>query len=235
MKDLQKTQNTNSSMDSKQFIKKLESLSSSKIDKFEDVGMGQIFKLAKEFIQMEISEIEKLLESPIHKVRVGAVSIMDFQARSKKFSEEYKKELFDLYIRRHDRINTWDLVDRSAIYVVGSYLANKPHDILYKLAHSKAMWERRTSIVSTAAFIRQNQLDDTFKIAEILLKDDEDLIHKATGWMLRFAGDKDMKRLKDFLDKHASTMPRAMLRYSIEKLAKKQREHHLGLKKDNLK
>ncbi len=123
-------------------------------DEFLGVRMGQVFTLAKEFIEMPPGEIEKLIESPIHEVRVGAVSIMDWQARSKKIREERRKELFDLYIRRHDRINNWDLVDRSAPYVVGGYLFDKPRDVLYKLARSKNVWERRTAIVSTYYFIR---------------------------------------------------------------------------------
>src|SRR6185369_12217953 len=109
-------------------------------DEFMGVRMGQVFALAKEFIEMPPDEIEKLLESPIHEVRTGAVSIMDWQARSKKTPEGRRKELFDLYLRRHDRINNWDLVDRSSIYVVGGYLFDKPHDILYKLARSKNIW-----------------------------------------------------------------------------------------------
>ena len=117
------------------------------------VRMGQVFALAKEFMDMPLDQVEKLLESPIHEVRVGAVSIMDFQARSKKTGETRRKQLFDLYIRRHDRINTWDLVDRSAPYVVGEYLFDKPRKILYKLAKSKQMPERRTAIVSTLYFV----------------------------------------------------------------------------------
>jgi hypothetical protein len=122
---------------------------SDKDDVFIGVRMGQIFALAKEFMGMPLDEVEKLLESPIHEVRVGAVSIMDFQARSKKTTEARRKELFDLYLRRHDRINTWDLVDRSAIWVVGSYLFDKPRKVLYRLAKSKMMAERRTAIVTT--------------------------------------------------------------------------------------
>jgi 3-methyladenine DNA glycosylase AlkD len=199
-------------------------------DIFIGVRMGQVFALAKEFMNMAPGEIEKLLESPIHEARVGAVSIMDFQARSKKITESRRKELFDLYISRHDRINNWDLVDRSAPYVVGGYLSDKPRGILYKLARSKNIWERRTSIVSTYYFIRQGDVDDTFKIAELLLFDKEDLIHKAAGGWIRFAGGKDPKKLIGFLDAYAATMPRTMLRYAIERLPKKQREYYLGLK-----
>ena len=199
-------------------------------DQFIGIRMGQLFTLAKEFIDMTPNEIEKLLESKIHEVRAGGCSIMDKQARRKKTTDERRKELYDLYLRRHDRINNWDLVDVCSIHVIGGYLSDKPRSVLYKLARSKNMWERRTAIVSTAYFIRNRDLDDTFKIAEMLLQDNEDLVHKATGWMLRFAGDKDRARLLSFLDKHAATMPRTALRYSIEKLDKKQREHYLSLK-----
>ena len=200
-------------------------------DEFIGVRMGQVFALAKEFIDMSPEQIEKLLESPIHEVRAGAVSIMDWQARNKKTPEARRKELFDLYMRRHDRINNWDLVDRSAPYVVGGYLFDKPRDILYKLARSKNIWERRTAIVSTYYFVRKGEVADTFKIAEMLLHDDQDLIHKATGGWLREAGKKDRQRLLSFLDKHAATMPRTALRYAIERLDKKQRDHYLSFKK----
>jgi hypothetical protein len=200
-------------------------------DEFMGVRMGQVFALAKEFIEMPPDEIEKLLESTIHEVRVGAVSIMDWQARSKKTREERRKELFDLYLRRHDRINNWDLVDRSAPYVVGGYLFDKSRDVLYALARSKNVWERRTAIVSTYYFIRKGEVADTFKIAEMLLNDHHDLIHKATGGWLREAGKKDPRKLLSFLDKYAATMPRMALRYAIEHLDKKQRDHYLGMKK----
>ena len=205
-------------------------LASGEDDVIIGVRMGQVFALAKEFMSMELDEVEAMLESPIHEMRVGAVSIMDFQARSKKTTEKRRKELFDLYIRRHDRINTWDLVDRSAPWVVGSYLFDKPRKVLDKLAKSKKMAERRTAIVSTLFFIGNGDVDDAFKLAEILLYDKEDLIHKANGWALRFAGDKDRKRLLNFLDKYAADMPRVTLRYATEKFDKKQREHYLKLK-----
>jgi hypothetical protein len=200
-------------------------------DEFMGVRMGQVFALAKESIDMPPGEIEKLLESPIHEVRVGAVSIMDWQARRKKTSEGRRKELFDLYLRRHDRINNWDLVDRSAPYVIGGYLFDKPRDILYELARSKNMWERRTAILSTGYFIKQGEVADTFRIAEMLLVDEQDLIHKATGWMLRAAGTQDRQQLLSFLDRHAATMPRTMLRYAIEHLDQEQRSHYLSMKK----
>lgn len=196
-------------------------------DVFIGVRMGNVFALAKEFAEMPLDEIEKLLESPIHEARAGAVSIMDFQARRKKTSDARRKELFELYLRRHDRINNWDLVDRSAMYVVGGYLYDKPRAVLYRLARSKNVWERRTAIVSTAYFIRQRDLDDTFKLAEMLLRDEHDLIHKATGWMLRAAGDADRKRLLEFLEQHAATMPRTMLRYAIEHFDQKQRAKYM--------
>jgi 3-methyladenine DNA glycosylase AlkD len=192
--------------------------------------MGQVFALAKEFMDMPLDDVEKLLDSAVHEARVGAVSIMDFQARSKKTTEARKKELFDLYIKHHDRINTWDLVDRSAPYVVGRYLFDKPRKILYKLARSKKISERRTAIVSTGYFIRQGDVEDTFKIAELLLDDEHDLIHKATGWMLRAAGGVDRERLVDFLEKYAASMPRVTLRYATEHFDKKQRDKYLERK-----
>ena len=203
----------------------------SEVDEFIGVRMGSVFNLAKEFIEMPLGEIEKLLESPIHEARTGAVSIMDFQARSKKFASQ-KKALFELYIRRHDRINNWDLVDRAAPHVVGGYLADKPRDILYELAKSKNMWERRTAIVSTWFFIRKGDVDDTFSIAEILINDQQDLIHKALGGWVREAGKKDHEKLLQFLDKYGETMPRTALRYAIEHLNPTQRKHYLGLKKN---
>lgn len=199
-------------------------------DFFIGVKMGQVFKLAKEFEEMQPDEIEKLLESPIHEFRAGAVSIMDFQARNKKTPEIRRKELFNLYIRRHDRINNWDLVDRSAIYVIGSFLFSKQRNILYKLAQSKNIWKRRTAIVSTAYFIKQGEVDDTFKIAEILINDKEDLIHKAVGGWIRQAGKTDKQRLLDFLEEFSASMPRTALRYAVEHLNKKQRDYYMKMK-----
>lgn len=200
------------------------------VDLFMGVRMGQVFSLAREFMNMPLNEIEKLLKNAIHEARAGAVSIMDFQARSKKTSEIRKKELFELYISRHDRINNWDLVDRAAPYVVGGYLYDKPRKILYKLACSKNVWERRTAVVSTYYFIRQNDTADTFQIAELLIDDKHDLIHKAVGGWVREAGKRDPQRLLAFLDKYASTMPRTALRYAVEHFDKKKRDYYMKLK-----
>lgn len=199
-------------------------------DVFAGIPMGKVFALSREYTDVAPSEIEQLLESPIHEVRVGAVSIMDFQARKNSTTAERKKELFEIYIKKHNRINNWDLVDRSAPYVVGGYLANRSRQILYKLARSKNIWERRTAIVSTYFFIRQGDTNDTFKIAEILVNDKEDLIHKAVGGWIREAGKKDLPALLHFLDKHAATMPRTALRYAIEHLGANEKKYYMDLK-----
>ncbi len=192
------------------------------------IKFGDVFKLAKKYDQMPISEINILLDSIYYEIRMGAVSIMGFQARSKKTSEKTKKELFKLYLNRHDRLNNWDFVDRASYDVVGGYLVNKPRDLLYELAKSQNIWERRTAIVSTFAFIKKNDVTDTFKIAEILIYDEEELINKAVGSWIREAGKKDEGKLLNFLDKYASTMPRVTLRYAIEKLNDVQKKHYMN-------
>lgn len=191
------------------------------------VRFGSIFQVAKDFVDMPLSEVEKLLDSPYYEARMGGVSIMDFQARAKRVSPEQRKALFDLYIRRHDRINNWDLVDRAAPYVVGGYLADKPRDVLYELARSSNPWERRTAIVSTYFFIRQGDLEDTFRITELLVQDEHELVQKALGSWLREAGKRDEERLLAFLDANAARMSRTALRYATEKLAPAVRSKYL--------
>jgi 3-methyladenine DNA glycosylase AlkD len=201
-------------------------------DKFMGVRMGQVFEMAKAYINLPIGEIEVLLKSKIHEARVGAVSVMDFKARSKKITENERKALFDLYLNQHQHINNWDLVDRSAPHVIGAYLWNKDKEILYKLALSDNMWERRTAIVSTAFFIKHKQIEDTFKIAEMLVNDPEDLVQKAVGGWIREAGRKNKNKLISFLEKYAATMPRVMLRYAIEHLDPGERAYYLGMKNE---
>lgn len=228
----------------KQFLEKLNALKSlqagdnskffhdnDKKNKFLNVRMASIFSLAKQFMQMRINEIEKLLNSDFYEARMGAVSVMDFKARDKKITSDERKALYELYLNRHDRINNWDLVDRGAPYVLGGYLSDKSRMPLYKLAKSKNTWERRTAIVSTWYFIRQNDVDDTFKIAALLIDDKEELVNKAVGSWVREAGKRDKQQLLNFLDKYAATMPRVTLRYAIEKLDKKQKDFYLNFKK----
>ena len=145
-----------------------------------------------------------------------------------KGNESEKNKIFNFYLRNTKNINNWDLVDISAPKIVGDYLLNKPRDVLYKLASSGNLWERRIAIISTFAFIRNNEFDDTLKIAEILLNDKHDLIHKAVGWMLREIGKRDQKIEEEFLKKYYSKMPRVMLRYAIEKFEEKKRKFYLG-------
>jgi 3-methyladenine DNA glycosylase AlkD len=195
------------------------------------VPMGKVFALAKEFIDMAPDEIDRLLDSSLHEARVGALSIMDKQARRKRTPPERRRELFELYLRRSDRIDSWGLVDLGAPHVIGGYLFDKPRDVLYELARSEDTWQRRTAIVATLYFVRQGDVDDTFAIAEILLHDEHDLIQKPTGGLLREAGKKAPDRLLAFLDEHAATMPRTTLRYAIERLDPERRAHYMAARK----
>ncbi len=201
-------------------------------DVFMGVRMGTVFEVAKAHIDMPIEEIERLLESEIHEARAGAMSIMDKCARRNRTTEDRRQEMYNLYLRRHDRINNWDLVDLGAPFVVGRYLFDRPREVLYQLALSSNLWERRTAIVSTAYFIRQSDIDDTFALAEMLLDDTEDLIHKATGGWLRAAGGVDRDRLLAFLETHAPRMPRTTLRYAMEHLDAKQKAYYRSLARE---
>jgi hypothetical protein len=194
------------------------------------IPMGQLFDLAKDYVGASLEEIEVLLDRPGHPPRVVAVSIMDFQARGKTTPDTRRQELYELYLRRHDRIDTWDLVDRAAPHVLGGYLWDKSREPLYRLAASPNWYERRSSIVSTWFFIRRSDLDDTFRIAQILAKDQHDLVQKAVGGWIREAGKRDEQRLRTFLDRNAATMPRIALRYAIEQLPSDVRDHYLNLK-----
>ena len=200
-------------------------------DLFLAVRMRDIFALAKASIDLTPDEIERLLESPIHDARVGAVSVMDFQARRSGTPEVRRRELYELYLRRHDRINNWDLVDRAAPFVVGGYLADKSRAPLYDLAGSADVWERRTAIVATYYFIRLADLGDTFALAAILADDPHDLVQKAVGGWIREAGKRDRHRLQAFLNEYAATMAPVALRYAIEHFDKEARAHYLRLSK----
>ena len=195
-------------------------------DRFLGVPMRAVFALAKEYTQLDLDQIELLLDSPVHEVRVGAVSVMDFQARRPATPEERREELYQLYLRRHDRIDNWDLVDRAAPSVVGGYLCPRSREPLYRLAQSPDPMRRRTAIVATYHFLRHGQLDDTFGVAALLLDDDHDLVQKAVGGWLREAGKRDIVRLRAYLDLHAPTMGRTALRYAVEHLDPDTRRHY---------
>jgi 3-methyladenine DNA glycosylase AlkD len=199
-----------------------------KDDHFIGVRMLHVFTLAKNFIDLPPAEIEELLDSPVHEARAGALSIMSKQAARKGTPEARRTELFDLYLRRHDRIDNWDLVDLAAPNVVGDYLLARPREVLYDMARSANPWERRTAIYSTLAFVRKGEVTDTFGIARILVQDPHDLVQKPTGGMLREAGKKDEPALLAFLDVHASSMPRTTLRYAVERLAPPVRSEYLN-------
>lgn len=199
-------------------------------DRFIGVRMGTVFELAKQFVTMEPAEIERLLESDIHEARAGAVSIMAKQYGLKKTTPARHAELAALYLRRHDRINNWDLVDLGAWQVLGTWLRDKDRAALYALARSDNLWERRTAMFATMAFIKPRQFDDVMAIAEILVNDPHDLIHKVVGGMLRTVAIHDKPRVEAFLDRHAPTMPRVMLRYAIEHFPPGERADWLGRK-----
>ena len=200
-------------------------------DRFIGVRMGTVFELAKRFVAMAPAEIEKLLESDIHEARAGAVSIMAKQYDRKVTTDERRGELAALYLRRHDRINSWDLVDLGAHQVLGAWLRDKDRGVLYTLARSDNLWERRTAMFATMAFIKQRQFDDVIAIAGMLVNDPHDLIHKVVGGMLRTVAIHDKPRVEAFLARHGAIMPRVMLRYAIEHFSPEERAAWLERKR----
>lgn len=190
-------------------------------DRFLGVTVPYIRAIAKLHKDISIEEIRNLIQSEWHKVRLCALIIM--VEKSKKKDEALRQQLFDLYLSQTDRINNWDLVDLSCRFIVGEYLLNKSRDILYQLAQSPLLWNNRIAIVSTYAFIRKGQLEDTYVLSDIMMHHPHDLMHKAIGWMLREAGKRDSERLYDYVMSHRADMPRTMLRYAIEKFSPKER------------
>ncbi|KKP33018.1 MAG: DNA alkylation repair protein [Candidatus Staskawiczbacteria bacterium RIFOXYB2_FULL_32_9] len=197
-------------------------------------GFGDIFwgisvpdqrRIAKKYQDLSLPQISLLLKNKVHELRLTGLFILVLQF--KKYDEMARSKIVKFYLKHKNYINNWDLVDSSALYILGEYLKDKNKDILYKLAKSKNLWHRRIAIISTFAFIRQNQFEDTLKISKILLKDNHDLIHKAVGWALREVGKKDMEKEEEFLEKYAKIMPRTMLRYAIEKFPDSKRKMYL--------
>ncbi|MFA4999305.1 MAG: DNA alkylation repair protein [Parcubacteria group bacterium] len=176
----------------------------------------------KYFRETSVDDIERLLRDSFHEVRLTA--LMMLVLRYRKGIKEEKEKIYRFYLKHTAKINNWDLVDLSAHKIVGDWLADKNKLPLYLLAKSRNLWERRIAIISTFAFIRKNNLDDTFTLAKILLKDKEDLMHKAVGWALRECGKKNKARLKEFIERYGSCMPRTTLRYAIEKFPETERK-----------
>ncbi|MBM3711771.1 MAG: DNA alkylation repair protein [Actinobacteria bacterium] len=207
-----------------------------------EYGEGDLFlggsvpetrSVAKRHKNLELQEIEKLFKSPFHEARLCAAIIINLQFKAAKKTQE-RKRIFDFYLKqvRAERVNNWDIVDVSAPWM-GVYLSEveDPMPLLIKLSKSKSLWQRRVSIMLTFALIRDGNLEPTIIISKALLADDEDLIHKAVGWMLRELGKKDVMLLRKFLTQHSHIMPRTMLRYSIEKLPERERKKWLAERK----
>lgn len=195
-------------------------------DKFIGVSVPDQRKVVKKFSTLALLEISKLLNSQIHEERLVGLLILVSQFQTA--DEKTKKQIYNFYLKNIRRVNNWDLVDASASYIVGSYLFDKPRTVLYKLAKSKNLWERRIAIIATLAFIVKGKSRDTLKIAVLLLNDKEDLIQKAVGWMLREVGKRvSCEELEGFLKKHYKIMPRTMLRYSIEHFPSDIRQKYL--------
>ena len=199
-----------------------------------EYGEGDIFygikvpeqrTIAKQFKNLALDDLKTLILSKVHEERLIAAFILVDQFKSG--DEKKKKIVFDFYLKNRKGINNWDLVDLSAPKIVGAYLIDKGKKWLYKFADSKDLWEKRISIISTQAFIREHFFEDTLNISELLLHDKHDLIHKAVGWMLREIGNRDLETEEEFLKKHYKTMPRTMLRYAIEKFPEQKRIAYL--------
>jgi 3-methyladenine DNA glycosylase AlkD len=194
-------------------------------DIFLGINVPTLRNIAKKYSGLSLSEIEILLKNKIHEYRLTALLILIIQF--KKADIHSRKKIYKIYLKNSKWVNNWDLVDISAPNIVGEWLLKNPREIIYKLSHSKNIWQKRIAVIATFAFIKHGEFVDTFKIAEILLRDSHDLIHKAVGWMLREVGKCDEKSEKEFLDKHCKNMPRTMLRYAIEKFTKKDYQHYL--------
>jgi 3-methyladenine DNA glycosylase AlkD len=194
-------------------------------DTFLGVPTASARKVAKEFVCLQLPDIRKLMGSTVHDERSLAHMILRIQFQ--KAGEAGQEKIFNFYLRNRRFIRDWDGVDDSAPYIVGPWLLTRDKSLLYELAKSSRLWDRRIAIVSTWWFIRNGHLADTFALAELLHHDSEDLIHKATGWMLREAGKKNLRALERFLRKHHTTMPRTSLRYAIERFSPEKREVYL--------
>lgn len=195
-------------------------------DRFLGLNAARIHGLAREFRRLPLREADKLLASEWHEARLlGALILANASTRAE---PRERAAIYRLYLRRTKRINNWDIVDLSAPHIVGLYLLDRPRAVLYDLATSKNVWERRIAVVATHQFIRHDDFGDTLRLARLLRHDPHDLIHKAVGWMLREVGKRDEKTLLRFLDRHAGALPRTTLRYSLERLSPARRTRYMA-------
>lgn len=197
-------------------------------DIFIGLSAPQLRALSKEHQTLPVLDCFKLLKNKIHEARMLALFILVL--KFKKADPDQQTDIFQQYLQHSQFINNWDLVDCSAPHISGPYLLHREKQILYKLATSDLLWDRRIAMLSCFSFIRDHQFEDALKLSKLLLNDKEDLIHKAVGWMLREIGKRDGEVERAFLDAHANTMPRVMLRYAIEKFNQAERQHYLSLK-----
>jgi len=195
-------------------------------DKFLGIQVPVIRKIAKKYRKISIDEASEFLKSQFHEERLFSLIVL--VNLFKKVNDKDKKNIYTVYLNNTKFINNWDLVDATAGHIVGAYLLTRDKKPIYMLAKSKNLWERRISIMSTSYFINYHKFVDTLNIAEILLADEEDLIQKAVGWMLREIGKRDFKLEERFLGKYYKNMPRTMLRYAIEKFPDKKRKSYLN-------
>ena len=194
-------------------------------DIFWGIKVPETRQVAKAYRGMPIVELGKIMKNPVHEVRLCGLLIL--VEKFNKANEADKKQIIDFYLANTQYINNWDLVDLSCYKILGNYLLDKPRDVLYHLAKSENMWEQRIAIVTTLAFIRNSEFDDTLSISEMLLDHRHDLIHKAVGWMLRELAKKDEFLMLQFIEKHYNRLSRTTLRYAIERLPEKQRKNIL--------
>ena len=229
--DLQKSANREKALQLQKFFKTKKG-EYAEGDIFLGISVPEQRKTALKYKDLPLADLQELLNSDIHEYRLVSLLILiqKYKKAEIENNEKNKEEIFSFYLKNTKNINNWDLVDLSSPNIVGNYLLNKNEkekSVLYKLAKSSNLWEKRISVLATFMFIKNNQFQDSVNIAEILLKDNHDLIHKAVGWMLRELGKKNEKELISFLDKYKSKMPRTMLRYSIEKFPEEKRKSYL--------
>ncbi|MFT4033703.1 MAG: DNA alkylation repair protein [Siphonobacter sp.] len=194
-------------------------------DIFLGLSVGQVRVAAKQFRTLSLEDVVTLLRSPVHEHRSAALFIWVDQYKKGDLSK--KLEIFEAYLAHREHINNWDLVDVSARDIVGAFLYDQDRRLLYDFARSEHLWTNRIAMIATQYFIRKKDYTDALAIAEIFLTHRHDLIHKASGWMLREIGKQDVEVLKEFLNEHTPRMPRTMLRYAIEKFPESERQYYL--------